>query len=219
MIEKITEEEIKIYHALSDVYNDFLKLPVYFDFDTSEFASGINTLKNILLSRVAVRQLMGEGILDSTSPPEQKTIHIAIIGSRSINAPESNEQIYDFILSVVNFFETRLYRVVLLSGGARTGADHIAKNLSDDTGVEIIEYVPNWLIDGKLDKSAGYKRNVDVVKNSDIVFAFWDGQSKGTLHAINLAKQNNIPVIVSYEPFLFTSDVTNYLLGLIEKSS
>ena len=34
-------------------------------------------------------------------------------------------------------------------------------------------------------------RNTDIVKNSDIVVAFWDGESKGTLDSIRKAENLN----------------------------
>ena len=41
----------------------------------------------------------------------------------------------------------------------------------------------------KFGKSAGYKRNVRIVEAADLVIAFWDGESKGTKHTINIAEK------------------------------
>ena len=47
-------------------------------------------------------------------------------------------------------------------------------------------YPADWL---NLGKRAGYVRNTDIVKNSDMIIAFWDGNSKGTKHTIGLAQK------------------------------
>ena len=47
-------------------------------------------------------------------------------------------------------------------------------------------YPADWL---NLGKRAGYVRNTDIVKNSDMIIAFWDGKSKGTKHTIGLAQK------------------------------
>ena len=39
-------------------------------------------------------------------------------------------------------------------------------------------------------------RNTDIIKNSDFVFAFWDGKSKGTKDSIDKSKKLNIPIKV-----------------------
>lgn len=50
-----------------------------------------------------------------------------------------------------------------------------------------------WDLHGK---SAGFKRNVHIIDDSDEVIAFWDGKSRGTRHSINLAKTAKKPVHV-----------------------
>jgi hypothetical protein len=49
-------------------------------------------------------------------------------------------------------------------------------------------FKPDW---NKYGKSAGFVRNKLIIENADIVFAFWDGESKGTLISINIAKELN----------------------------
>ena len=45
-------------------------------------------------------------------------------------------------------------------------------------------------------KSAGYKRNVEMANNADMLIAFWDGTSKGTKHMINIMHEQNKKVII-----------------------
>jgi len=79
---------------------------------------------------------------------------------------------------------------VVISGNAR-GVDRAAEEAARQRGLKVISLPAQW---DKYGKSAGYRRNADIVKLADRVIAFWDGISKGTLHTINLAKQKGIPV-------------------------
>lgn len=54
-------------------------------------------------------------------------------------------------------------------------------------------YIPDWELYGK---SAGPIRNRKMVSKSDVVFAFWDGKSKGTKNSIDTAIKLNKPVLV-----------------------
>ena len=44
-------------------------------------------------------------------------------------------------------------------------------------------------------KSAGFKRNDQIVYNSDCIIAFWDGKSKGTLNTVSTAINKGLPVM------------------------
>ena len=54
-----------------------------------------------------------------------------------------------------------------------------------------MRYPADWDTYGK---SAGYRRNQLMADNADALVAFWDGQSRGTGHMINLAKERNLKV-------------------------
>lgn len=84
-------------------------------------------------------------------------------------------------------------RIEFISGRA-TGVDTLAKQFANINNIPIIEHPANWR---KYGKSAGYIRNAHMVKLADMVIAIWDGQSKGTLHTINLGHKKGIPVYVS----------------------
>lgn len=78
----------------------------------------------------------------------------------------------------------------MISGGA-SGVDTAAADAARARGLDVIVFQPMWGVYGK---SAGYKRNIQIVEASDRVVAFWDGTSKGTQHSINIAKEKNKPV-------------------------
>jgi hypothetical protein len=44
-------------------------------------------------------------------------------------------------------------------------------------------------IDGKIDKSAGFKRNQEMVDIADEMWAFWDEVSGGTKHSMERAEK------------------------------
>lgn len=72
---------------------------------------------------------------------------------------------------------------IIISGGAN-GADKIAAQVARKLNLQVVEYLPDWKTHGK---SAGFLRNKQIVQNSDIVCAFWDGKSNGTRNTIKEA--------------------------------
>lgn len=105
---------------------------------------------------------------------------ISIIGSRAFND-------YDFLKKTI--LESIDVNDIdeIVSGGAN-GADKLGELFAEEFNKSTNIYLPDW---EKYGKSAGFIRNADIIKNSDYVFAFWDGASKGTLNSINTAKKLN----------------------------
>lgn len=73
----------------------------------------------------------------------------------------------------------------VVSGGA-VGVDSTAAESAHTNGNKTLVFYPDWKRYGR---SAGFRRNHDIIQNADIVWAFWDGQSRGTAHSMSLAKQ------------------------------
>jgi hypothetical protein len=61
------------------------------------------------------------------------------------------------------------------------------------TGLKLENYPANWRQKGK---QAGYLRNQEMAKKADALVAFWDGESKGTKHMIDIAEQMGLKVNV-----------------------
>lgn len=108
----------------------------------------------------------------------------AIIGSRGFTDYEA----------VKNFLEGRNLTQII-SGGAR-GADFLAKKYALENKIDYLEFPAQW---DKFGKSAGYKRNIDIIDACEVCIAFWDGKSKGTEHSLNLAREKNKLTIVYKE--------------------
>lgn len=80
----------------------------------------------------------------------------------------------------------------IVCGGAK-GADMLGKRYADEHDIAVEMYPADW---GKNGKRAGYIRNWEMLQTADALVAFWDGESKGTKHMIEIAKEAGIPVRV-----------------------
>ena len=89
-------------------------------------------------------------------------------------------------------------QVVFISGTAR-GADTLGEQFAYTWEYTVKRFPANWDLYGK---RAGYIRNEQMAKysvadgNYGVLFAFWDGQSKGTKHMIDLANKHGLEVHV-----------------------
>lgn len=113
-------------------------------------------------------------------------MRIGIIGSRGFNN-------YILVKDVMSEYINNVD--VIVSGGAK-GADTFGEIWAKEHNKETLIFLPDW---NKYGKRAGFIRNQDIVKNSDLIIAFWDGYSKGTKSSIDLCSKFNIPIkIVNY---------------------
>lgn len=113
---------------------------------------------------------------------------VVIAGGRHFNDYPMLAKFMDNILRE----KVLTHRILIVSGKAR-GADSLGERYAQERGYTVQEHKADW--DG-LGKSAGYRRNEDMAKNSDATVAFWDGKSVGTKHMINLTKQYGNKVAV-----------------------
>jgi len=105
---------------------------------------------------------------------------IAIVGSRDYtdyaHLSETIQELFE--LSNVD---------MIISGGAR-GADTLAEEFAKLNGIPVKVIPAKW---NELGKSAGIIRNCQIVKESDVIVAFWDYSSRGTKHTIEECKRQN----------------------------
>lgn len=104
---------------------------------------------------------------------------IAIIGGRTFTD-------YNFAENEINKIINHNDISCVISGGAR-GADKIAEKYAILYNIPTEIIIPDWSIG----RHAGFIRNSDIVNKSDIIIAFWNGISKGTLDSIKKAKKAN----------------------------
>jgi hypothetical protein len=103
-------------------------------------------------------------------------MNIAVVGSRTFTD-------YQLLATTLKEYDIKQ----LISGGA-IGADRLAEQYAKEHKIPIVVYKPEW---NKYDKIAGLLRNTDIIKDADIVIAFWNGISTGTKDSINKAKEMN----------------------------
>lgn len=116
---------------------------------------------------------------------------IAIIGSRSFTD-------YTLLCTTVDahLAKYKLRATQIVSGGAK-GADKLAEKYALENQLEMIIYKPDWEAFGK---RAGIIRNTYIVENSELIFAFWDGVSKGTKNTIDQSLALGTPIVtIVYE--------------------
>lgn len=108
---------------------------------------------------------------------------VAVIGSRTFND-------YERMKGILNLFPI----TTIVSGHAK-GADKLGEKYADENNIPKEIYIPQWDLFGK---KAGFMRNEDIIKNSDIVIAFWDSKSKGTRDSIGRANQMKKTTLIVY---------------------
>lgn len=106
---------------------------------------------------------------------------VIIAGSRDFRNYSLMKERCDLILSEKNDIE-------IVSGGAR-GADKMGEFYAKERGYCIKVFPADW---EQFGKSAGFIRNKQMAEYADTLICFWDGQSKGTQHMINLAKNEGL---------------------------
>jgi hypothetical protein len=106
---------------------------------------------------------------------------LAVVGSRSFD---------DYETLKATLSKRSIDKIV--SGGA-IGADSLAARYAKENGIELIEFLPDWK---KYGKTAGFLRNKQIIDAATHVIAFWDGNSRGTQHSMNLAKLFKKPLEV-----------------------
>jgi len=114
---------------------------------------------------------------------------IIIAGSRKItDKAKINLAIFNGIKKLVPFNE--IPDIVIISGGAR-GVDLEGEAWARSFGYPIKRFNPDW---DKYGKRAGYLRNVEMANNADALIALWDGESKGTKHMMDIAREKNLKI-------------------------
>lgn len=98
--------------------------------------------------------------------------------------------LYNKLDSVLSQFSSTNH-IEIVTGGA-CGADEIGKQYALEHDLAHAEFPANWNEHGK---SAGYVRNLKMVEYVDgdgLLVVFWDGESKGTAHMIEIARSRGM---------------------------
>ena len=109
---------------------------------------------------------------------------VAIVGSRN-----SCEEDYNFLLSEIPQNTSEI-----ISGGAK-GIDKLAERFAKEHSLKLTEIIPDYE-NAPAVRSAPLIRNKEIVDKADMVFAFWDGESKGTAFTVSYCLTSQKPVKV-----------------------
>jgi hypothetical protein len=113
---------------------------------------------------------------------------IIVAGSRDFNNYELLKETMDKIIGE----ETD---ITIISGCAR-GADKLGERYAEERKYKLELYPAEW---DKFGRASGYIRNRSMALNGEVCVVFWDGQSKGTQHMINLSNEYNLKThIIKY---------------------
>lgn len=107
---------------------------------------------------------------------------------------------------------SQVKKPVVIRSGKATGADSLGERFALDFGHGLQEFPANWYPDGKkgkLDRSAGHKRNREMADGNDefpdkadALIAFWDGKSTGTKGMIEYAQKKGLQVrVIRYDQY------------------
>lgn len=102
---------------------------------------------------------------------------VAIIGSRSLEITNIGKYLPEGVTEIV-------------SGGAK-GVDRCAEEYAKVHGIKFTLFPTDY---DKYGKSAPLKKNMQIIDYSDLVIAFWEGNSKGSKYIIENCKKKNKPI-------------------------
>jgi len=119
-------------------------------------------------------------------------MRIGVVGSRTFEDKL-------LILETIHLFEVAYEtlfdeKIEIVSGGAK-GADLLAEKVALVSNIPITVFKPDW---DKHGKAAGFIRNQQIVDNSNMIIAFWDGKSNGTKDTIDKARKAKKPTLIVY---------------------
>ncbi|MGB5710021.1 MAG: DUF2493 domain-containing protein, partial [Waterburya sp.] len=154
--------------------------------------------------------VQSETSLDTPASDGRETVKIVVAGSRDFND-------YDLLQQKLDAYIAPLIKqgkkIEIVSGMAR-GADKLGKKYAAVRGYQLERFPADWEKHGK---SAGYRRNEEMANYVDAAVIFWDGQSKGTKHMIDLCAKFNLSADVVNYPTLnrsFPLPITGKPIGM-----
>ena len=122
---------------------------------------------------------------------KKENFKVIIAGSRGFSNYKLLKETCDKYLRE----KKKTHNVVVISGHAR-GADSLGEKYASDEDLDLEIYPADWK---KYGKSAGFMRNEQMADIADAVIAFWNGESHGTKHMIDIAEEKGLNVrVVNY---------------------
>lgn len=127
----------------------------------------------------------------SKKSEKKENFKVIIAGSRGFSNYKLLKETCDKYLRE----KKKTHNVIVISGHAR-GADILGEKYASDEDLDLEIYPADWK---KYGKSAGFMRNEQMANIADAVIAFWNGESHGTKHMIDIAEEKGLNVkVVNY---------------------
>ena len=122
-------------------------------------------------------------------------MRIIIAGSRDFS---DYAYLEETMLKIIGSLESSIIEII--SGDAR-GADKLGAAFAKHHNLKLKTMPADWTRYGN---SAGYRRNAEmavyaVEDPENMLVAFWDGESKGTGHMVDLAKKYNMKYVKIFQ--------------------
>jgi hypothetical protein len=130
---------------------------------------------------------------------------LAVIGSRNFIINGSTLDTLKYVHTNITYLINKLVQfnsvasltdVIIISGKAK-GIDQMGMTYAKENGLRYVNILPDW---DRFGKSAGFKRNYNIIKYSHRVLAFRYNNSNGTTNGIEYANKLNIPYNVIDKP-------------------
>lgn len=99
---------------------------------------------------------------------------------------------YDFVKAKLERLLSHLPDIEIVCGEA-TGPDLLGRKWAEESGRPIASFPADWKA---YKKAAGYRRNEEMAEYATHCIVFWDGESKGSKHMIDIAKRKGLPLRV-----------------------
>lgn len=112
-------------------------------------------------------------------------MRVAIVGSRTFD----DKALLDTTMDTLIYNGKPVKPTLVVSGGA-SGADTLGEAWAKARSIPTEILKPDWVKHGR---AAGHIRNRDIVKQADLIVAFWDGVSKGTMSTRKEARRVGKP--------------------------
>lgn len=103
---------------------------------------------------------------------------------------------YGLLKEKVDYFLSNESGHIEIVSGCARGADSLGERYAKEKGIPVKQFPAKW---GQYGKRAGYLRNEEMALYATHCICFWDGESKGTKHMIDISKKQNLNLrIVRY---------------------
>lgn len=106
---------------------------------------------------------------------------VLVAGSRNVADPATVEKA---------ILESKFDMTAMICGMAPRGVDRMAYEWARKNNVPVEEYPADW---DRFGKSAGMRRNRQMVEVAEAAVIVWDGNSPGTENTLKLVKAKGIP--------------------------